>query len=76
MTWRRRRLLSCVEAWPECVEGDYNPACCRFPKSCSCTVYDDDLDDGLLEPVVPDTYPNDPQSPNPSPPAVLPDRVQ
>lgn len=35
-----RRLRACVEAWPECIEGDYNPACCRFPKSCSCTIYD------------------------------------
>ncbi len=26
----------CVKAWPECRDGDYNPACCRFPKSCSC----------------------------------------
>jgi hypothetical protein len=26
----------CVERWPECHSGDYNPACCRFPKSCSC----------------------------------------
>lgn len=34
------RLKSCVEEWPECSEGDYNPHCCRFPKSCSCTVYD------------------------------------
>ena len=35
----KRRLKACVEAWPECEEGKYNPACCRFPKSCSCTVY-------------------------------------
>jgi hypothetical protein len=34
-----RRLRSCVEAWPDCEEGEYNPACCRFPKSCSCTIY-------------------------------------
>lgn len=27
---------SCVEAWPECESGAYNPRCCRFPKSCSC----------------------------------------
>lgn len=26
----------CVEKWPECEDGAYNPACCRFPKSCSC----------------------------------------
>ena len=37
----RPRLQSCVERWPGCNEGDYNPKCCRFPKSCSCTVYDD-----------------------------------
>lgn len=36
----RRRLRSCVEAWPECHEGGYDPQCCRFPKSCSCDVYD------------------------------------
>lgn len=36
----KRRLRSCVERWPECEEGEYNPYCCRFPKSCSCTVYD------------------------------------
>lgn len=33
------RIPSCVERWPECYPGDYNPACCRFPKSCSCEVY-------------------------------------
>jgi|GEM_PF-3614652 len=37
-----RRLKSCVEAWPECATGDYNPACCRFPKSCSATVYSEE----------------------------------
>jgi len=26
----------CVAYWPECVPGDYDPRCCRFPKSCSC----------------------------------------
>lgn len=39
---RVRRLKSCVESWPECQEGECNPSCCRFPKSCSCTVYDDE----------------------------------
>lgn len=34
------RLKSCVEQWPECEEGKYDPRCCRFPKSCSCTIYD------------------------------------
>jgi hypothetical protein len=26
----------CVAAWPDCVDGEYDPRCCRFPKSCSC----------------------------------------
>lgn len=43
------RLLSCVEQWPGCSEGDYHPSCCRFPKSCSCTVYPDNIDPELLE---------------------------
>jgi hypothetical protein len=48
----KRRLRSCVEQWPECETGDYDPACCRFPKSCSATVYDDDrVTDADLEPV-------------------------
>jgi hypothetical protein len=29
------RLAECVEAWPECEAGLYDPRCCRFPKSCS-----------------------------------------
>lgn len=33
-----RRSPECVEAWPDCAPGEYNPACCRFPKSCSCEV--------------------------------------
>jgi hypothetical protein len=37
--WPARRLRRCVEAWPECASGEYNPSCCRFPKSCSCTSY-------------------------------------
>jgi hypothetical protein len=36
------RLRACVERWPECATGEYNPACCRFPKSCSAEVYDPD----------------------------------
>jgi hypothetical protein len=32
------RLSGCVERWPECRTGDYNPSCCRFPKSCSCDI--------------------------------------
>ena len=31
------RLQSCVDNWPECHSGEYDPRCCRFPKSCSCT---------------------------------------
>jgi hypothetical protein len=27
---------TCVAAWPDCVDGAYDPRCCRFPKSCSC----------------------------------------
>lgn len=34
------RLRACVEVWPECAEGEFDPRCCRFPKSCSCDVYD------------------------------------
>ena len=26
----------CVQQWPECEDGAYDPRCCRFPKSCSC----------------------------------------
>lgn len=37
----QRRLRICVEAWPECESGAYNPASCRFPKSCSCTIYNE-----------------------------------
>lgn len=25
----------CVERWPECFSGGYDPRCCRWPKSCS-----------------------------------------
>lgn len=45
-----RRLAACVENWPECASGQYNPACCRFPKSCSCTSYRDGIDESRLEP--------------------------
>lgn len=34
-----RRLRACVEAWPDCYTMDYDPRCCRFPKSCSASVY-------------------------------------
>jgi hypothetical protein len=36
----KRRIRECVESWPGCADGEYDPRCCRFPKSCSCTVYD------------------------------------
>lgn len=26
---------ACVERWPECEDGAYDPRCCRFPKPCS-----------------------------------------
>jgi hypothetical protein len=46
-----RRLRACVETWPGAETGAYNPRCCRFPKSCSATVYDPELvtDDDLEE---------------------------
>ncbi|GEL47422.1 hypothetical protein CHO01_25380 [Cellulomonas hominis] len=46
---RERRLRACVERWPEAETGEYNPSCCRFPKSCSATVYDPEMvaDDDL-----------------------------
>lgn len=45
-----RRLRACVENWPECWTGGYDPRCCRFPKSCSATVYDEEyLREGDLE---------------------------
>lgn len=47
-----RRLRVCVERWPECEEGTYDPRCCRFPKSCSCTVYSHDvISEDELEPM-------------------------
>jgi hypothetical protein len=47
----RPRLRSCVEEWPECYEGGYNPKCYRFPKSCSCTAYPDNTAPEELEAV-------------------------
>jgi hypothetical protein len=35
-----RRLKSCVDNWPECHSGGYDPRCCRFPKSCSASIFD------------------------------------
>jgi len=30
------RAPECVSRWPECEVGEYDPRCCRWPKSCSC----------------------------------------
>lgn len=47
-----RRLRACVERWTEAETMAYDPRCCRFPKSCSATVYDPDrVDESDLEPV-------------------------
>ena len=27
--------FDCLEHWPNAYAGDYDPNCCRFPKSCS-----------------------------------------
>lgn len=32
-----RRESACVQEWAGCDSGEYNPSCCRFPKSCSAT---------------------------------------
>lgn len=37
-----RRLRDCVERWPEAETGEYNPSCCRFPKSCSASIYSEE----------------------------------
>jgi hypothetical protein len=60
-----RRLLGCVENWPDCYTGGYDPKCCRFPKSCSATVYDLDLFPATeLEPWPGDTVAEQPADPN------------
>lgn len=47
----KRRLRACVENWPDADDGLYDPACCRWPKSCSATVYDEaTVTDDQLEP--------------------------
>jgi hypothetical protein len=47
----KRRIRACMEAWPECYTGGYDPRCCRFPKSCSATSYDpEQVTDEYLEP--------------------------
>lgn len=45
----RPLLRPCTAAWPECSPGEYHPDCCRFPKSCSCTSYSDDINPKHLE---------------------------
>ena len=45
----RVRDPACVERWPECEEGAYHPDCCRFPKSCSCTVYEPPASSGAKQ---------------------------
>jgi len=30
------RNPDCVKQWPDCVNGEFNPQCCHWPKSCSC----------------------------------------
>lgn len=32
---RAATAMQCYTRWPECSNGDYDPRCCRFPKSCS-----------------------------------------
>jgi hypothetical protein len=34
-----QRDPDCIERWPSCYSGGYDPRCCRFPKSCSCENY-------------------------------------
>lgn len=31
----------CIENWPECYSGGYDPRCCRFPKSCSAAIWEE-----------------------------------
>lgn len=50
-SWRKPRIRACVEAWPGCEDGAYDPKCCRFPKSRSCTAYDSEqVTEEYLEP--------------------------
>jgi len=53
MTAPDRRLRGCVKRWPEAETGAYDPRCCRFPKSCSATVYGDETPEAFLEPAEP-----------------------
>lgn len=57
----QRRLKGCVEQWPECESGLYDPRCCRFPKSCSPhgrieAVQAGNLNEDDLEPPPPPRY--------------------
>lgn len=48
-----RRDIRCVEEWPGCADGEYDPRCCRFPKSCSATSVPNRVyRSGILEPVL------------------------
>jgi hypothetical protein len=31
------REPQCILNWEDCRDGRFDPRCCRFPKSCSCT---------------------------------------
>lgn len=42
------RLKVCVEAWPDCHDGRYDPRCCRFPKQCSPHGYIEQFQEGTL----------------------------
>jgi hypothetical protein len=39
---------SCIERWPDCEDGRYDPRCCRWPKSCIPTLIDIRADDDGL----------------------------
>lgn len=46
-----RRDSRCVEKWEGCESDEYNPYCCRFPKSCSAnSVRNRVYKAGILEP--------------------------
>lgn len=46
--WKRPlRHKECVEAWPECESMAYDPRCCRFPKSCSAEMTQEEIERGM-----------------------------
>lgn len=45
----RQKHAACLERWPECESGEYNPACCRFPKSCSCEIIPERTNHGKVD---------------------------